>query len=78
MRVYAFYKRDDDSLDMTNPIIVDSYNIPEGLFLAEEGKVYNTEGYEIDLPDQTPQEPTELELLMLAIAELAESLIGGF
>ncbi len=63
MRIYAFYKRDDDSLDMTNPTIVDSDNIPEYLFPAEEGKVYNTEGYEIDLPDPSPQDPTEKERL---------------
>jgi len=63
MRLHAYYKRDDGSLDMTNPVIVDSNNIPEGLFLAEEGKVYNTEGYEIDLPEPTPQEPTEKERL---------------
>ena len=77
MRVHAFYKRNDGSLDMTNPVIVDSNNVPEDLFLAEEGKYYNSEGYEIDLPEPIPQEPTELELLMLAVAELATIVTGG-
>lgn len=30
-----------------------------------------------EAPEPTSQEPTELELLMLAVAELAESLTGG-
>lgn len=28
-------------------------------------------------PEPTPQEPTEVELLMLAVAELADIVIGG-
>ena len=28
-------------------------------------------------PEQVPQEPTELELLMLAVAELADIVMGG-
>ena len=30
-----------------------------------------------EAPEPVPQEPTELELVMLAVAELAESLTGG-
>ena len=58
MRTYAFEKREDGSLKMDNPIVVDSENIPEGLFLADPEKTYDYLGYEIEPPEPSPPEPT--------------------
>ena len=46
----------------------------------EEGNQYMGEGEWIETgqaPEPTPQQPTESELLMLAVAELADIVMGG-
>lgn len=47
----------------------------QGLYVPKWDGIQWIEAGEV--PEQVPQEPTELELLMLAVAELAESLTGG-
>ncbi len=78
MRKFAFEKRKDGSLDFSNPIIVESDNVPEGLFLADPEKTYNYLGYEIEQPEAQPQEPTEAERLEALEMLMVDILGGGF
>ena len=78
MRITVFEKRKDGSLDMKNPIIADSENIPEGLFLADSEKVYNDLGYEIDPPEPQSPEPSESERLEALEMLMVDILGGGF
>ena len=78
MKIYAYEKRADKSLDMSKPIVVDSENVPEGLFLADPEKTYNELGYEIDPPEPQPPEPTESERLEALEMLMVDILGGGF
>lgn len=78
MRVLAFKKRQDESLDFENPIIVDGDNVPDDLFLADPKKTYNDLGYEIEKPQPQPPEPTESERLEALEMLMVDVLGGGF
>lgn len=77
MRIVAYEKREDGSLIAGNPIVVDSENIPDGLFLANPDKTYNELGYEIAPPEPQPQEPTEAERIEALEQALLEIVLGG-
>ena len=72
--------RDDFTFDEETEIGLD-VEPAQGLYVQKwdgEKWVEGATQEEIDeLTKPKPQEPTELELLMLAVAELAESLTGG-
>ena len=81
MRVNGYKKREDGSFDFENPIIVESENLPEDVFLPDSNKIYNELGYEITLsPIETePQEPSlEERIQALEAMELERILGGGF
>ena len=79
MIIQAYRKRENGTLDLLNPVIVDSENIPEGLFLVDQTKHYNSDGYEIEPPEPQPQEPSvEERLQALESMELERILGGGF
>lgn len=78
MRIYAHQKREDGSMIIDNPIIVDNTNIPDGLFLADTSKTYDEQGYEIDPSETHPQEPTESDRLEALEMLMVDILGGGF
>ena len=78
MKTLACEKREDGSLDIANPSIVDSENIPVGLFLTDPQKIYNEFGYEVEKPQPQPQEPTESDRLEALEMLMVDILGGGF
>lgn len=74
MKITAFKMQEDGILDLSNPIVVETTQaIPDGyrLVTPEDDLSYG-EPLEIE-----PQEPSDVELLMLAVAELADIMMGG-
>lgn len=66
--------RDDNEFDEKTEIGLD-VEPAQGLYTPKwDGTKWIEAG---EVPDQVPQEPTELELLMLAVAELADIVMGG-
>ena len=66
--------RDDFTFDEETEIGLD-VEPAQGLYAPKwDGDKWVEAG---EAPEPTPQEPTELELLMLAVAELADIVMGG-
>ena len=72
-QTYLFI-RDDFTYDLEKEIGL-NVEPSQGLYTPKwNGEKWVETG---QLPEPTPQEPTELELLMLAVAELATIVTGG-
>lgn len=70
----AFKKLSNGNLDLKNPIIVDSENLPDGYYLLESGVEYI-----IPVPEPQPPEPSlEERIQALEVMELERILGGGF
>ena len=68
------FLRDDFTFDEETEIGLDT-EPSQGLYVPKwDGKKWIETG---QAPEPIPQEPTELELLMLAVAELADIVMGG-
>lgn len=68
------FLRDDDVFDEKTEVGLD-VEPSQGLYTPKwDGVKWIETG---QAPEPTPQEPTELELLMLAVAELATIVTGG-
>lgn len=79
MKIVAYEKKEDGSLRLENPIIVDSENIPESLYLADEGTKYYYQSADNEPERLEPQEPTlEERIQALEVMELERILGGGF
>lgn len=68
------FLRDDFKFDEETEIGLD-VEPSQGLYIPKwDGTQWIATG---QAPEPTPQEPTEVELLMLAVAELADIVMGG-
>lgn len=68
------FLRDDFTFDEETEIGLD-VTPSQGLYVPKwDGEKWVEAG---QAPEPTPQEPTEVELLMLAVAELADIVMGG-